>query len=242
MDVSCPQGSSGLHCPHDGPGTPGLSGCRGDASAGVPQGQFPSTPRLSTSAVPPPVPSWDFPLPWGESMGQSPQDARGSTSASSHVVSLLSPGFTTRYHMFVLSSPSPSSPPLVGSFKPSPRGVLLGPQLLIAQQASQTPVGVRTRSLGHQRSLAEFPHVLHRVAPGISSSPLGLSQGPLLFCNCPQACGSLGPSCAGNMSLSTEPARGWPGIFPGFTHGPRLLATLHPSEPLVGGIGQTPGH
>ena len=107
---------------------------------------------------------------------------------------------------------------------------------------NHAPVGVRTRSLGHQRSLAEFPHVLHRVAPGISSSPLGLSQGPLLFCNCPQACGSLGPSCAGNMSLSTEPARGWPGIFPGFTHGPRLLATLHPSEPLVGGIGQTPGH
>ena len=115
MDVSRPRASSGLHSPHGGPGSPGLSGCRGDASAGAPHGQVPATPRPSTWAVPPPAPSLDFPLPWGQTTGQSPPDSGGSPSASSRVVSSLSPGFTTSYHMFVLSSPSPSRPPLVES-------------------------------------------------------------------------------------------------------------------------------
>lgn len=110
-----PQGSSGLHCPHGGLGSPSLSGCRGDASSGALQGQIPSIPRPSTLVIPPPAPSLDFPLPFGESMGQSPPDSGGSTSASSHVVSSLSPGFTTSYHMFVLSLPSPSRPPLMES-------------------------------------------------------------------------------------------------------------------------------
>ena len=66
-------------------------------------------------------------------------------------------------------------PVVAYSFTPSPHGVLCGPQLLVAQHTSQTLTGVRTQSLGHQQYLAEFPHVLRRVTPGISSSPLGLS-------------------------------------------------------------------
>ena len=115
LDVSRPRASSGLHSPHGGPGSPGLSGCRGDASAEAPQGQVPSTPRPSNWAVPPPAPSLDFPLPWGQTTGQSPLDSGGLPSASSRMLSLLSPGFTTSYHMFVLSSPSPSRPPLMES-------------------------------------------------------------------------------------------------------------------------------
>lgn len=99
-------------------------------------------------------------------------------------------------------------PVVAESFAPSPRGVVRGPQLLVAQHASQTPRGVRRQSLGHQRSVAEFPHVLRRAS---AAAPWDSPEDPSYSPTIPRL---LGPWARPTQEASA-PAPSPPGAGPG---------------------------
>lgn len=154
-----------LHCPHGGLGSSSLSGCRACLIRGT-AGADSFHPQAKHLGIPPPAPPGISHFPWERAWG-SPHQIQGPDISFFPTWCphrpLASPRGTIclSCHCLVLHAP-----PLMESS--------MGPSVCRPAHLPD-PTGIRTQSLGQQRSLAEFPHVLLRVTPDISGSPLGLS-------------------------------------------------------------------